>query len=241
MAGRHSSKRNRQSRRAEARHRRRVVGLGWGAPALLAFGLGPLGVAPAAHADEFDVIFDPIINAVSSVDPTLGADLSMVVGDFTTWWNSLVTDFSSLEPALGATSSTASVVSDTSSSAVQATDSLAGLSSSPLALQEVVGNDELTITDNPSAGAGGTTYVDDIDLTTGAKLGATIALPGAPVGTPQVVGNDVLITTDNPSTGAGGTTYVADINTTTGAKLGSTVLLGAGSFSVHRRWSAPTP
>ena len=64
MAGRHSSKRNQRSGRATAR-RRRVVGLGGGAGAVLAFGMGPLGGAPTAHADEFDVIIDPIINALS--------------------------------------------------------------------------------------------------------------------------------------------------------------------------------
>ena len=91
----------------------------------------------------------------------------------------------------------------------------------------MVGTNALITAENPNSG--GTTYVEDIDVTKGTQVGSTITLPGAPVGTPQVVGNDVLITTDNPSTGAGGTTYVADINATTGAKLGSTILLGAGS------------
>jgi len=63
MAGQHSSKRNRRSRNAKAR--RRVVGLGGGAGAMLAFGLSPLAALPAAHADEFDVIVDPIVNAIS--------------------------------------------------------------------------------------------------------------------------------------------------------------------------------
>ena len=44
--------------------------------AVLAFWLGPWGVAPPAHADELDAILDPIINSLSSVDPTLGADAS---------------------------------------------------------------------------------------------------------------------------------------------------------------------
>jgi len=41
-----------------------VVGLGSSAGAVLAFGLGPLAAAPPAHADEFDVIIDPIINSL---------------------------------------------------------------------------------------------------------------------------------------------------------------------------------
>src|SRR3984957_3655880 len=68
------SKRNRQSRSAQGR--RRVVGWGTSAGAVLAFGLGPWGVAPAAHADEFEVILEPIVNALSGVDPLLGADVS---------------------------------------------------------------------------------------------------------------------------------------------------------------------
>ena len=83
------SKRNRQSRSAQGR--RRVLGLGTGAGAVLAFGLGPWGVAPAAHADGLDVILDPIINSLSAFDPTLGADLSTLLGDFTSsgWLDSL--------------------------------------------------------------------------------------------------------------------------------------------------------
>jgi len=81
MAGRHRSKRNRQTRSAKAR--RRVVGLGGGAGAMLAFGLGPLAAMPAAHADEFDIVVDPIINAISgsladavaAFDPAAATDL----------------------------------------------------------------------------------------------------------------------------------------------------------------------
>ncbi len=57
------SKRNRQSRSAQGR--RRLLGLGTGAGAVLAFGLGPLAAAPVAHADEFDLIVEPIINSLS--------------------------------------------------------------------------------------------------------------------------------------------------------------------------------
>jgi len=55
--------------------------LGSSAGAVLAFGMGPLAAAPAAHADEFDVIIDPIINAIAGslgglVDPLAGLDPS---------------------------------------------------------------------------------------------------------------------------------------------------------------------
>src|SRR3984957_20795908 len=59
----HARKRNRKSRTVKAR-RRRVVGLGGGAGAFLAFGMSPLAGAPPAHADEFDVIIEPIINSI---------------------------------------------------------------------------------------------------------------------------------------------------------------------------------
>jgi hypothetical protein len=75
MAGQHS-KRNRRSRNAKAR-RRGVVGLGTGAGAILAFGMGPLASAPPANADDFgilDNILDPIINSLSAADPALAVD-----------------------------------------------------------------------------------------------------------------------------------------------------------------------
>jgi hypothetical protein len=74
------SKRNCHSRRAQEHRRRRVLELGTGAFAVLVFGLGPWGVAPLAHADEdeFDLILEPITNSLSSIDPTLGADVGAV-------------------------------------------------------------------------------------------------------------------------------------------------------------------
>ena len=78
MARHTRSKRNRQSRNAKARRRRRALGLGSSAGAMLAFGLGPLGVAPSAHADEFDVIVDPIVNAIAG-------SLGGVVDPFVVW------------------------------------------------------------------------------------------------------------------------------------------------------------
>lgn len=65
MAGRRSSKRHRKSANAEARRRRRVVGLGTSAGAFLAFGMTPLAAAPSAHADELELIIDPIVNSIA--------------------------------------------------------------------------------------------------------------------------------------------------------------------------------
>ena len=79
----------------------------------------PLAMTPSAHADEFELIVDPIINSISSIDPTLGTDLTAALGDFTTssGWDSVLADFSSLDSLFGASSSVASVVPDTSSAA----------------------------------------------------------------------------------------------------------------------------
>jgi Phosphoesterase family len=63
MAGHRDTKRNRRSRGAKAR--RRVVGLSSGVGAFLALGMTPLAAVPAAHADEFDAILEPIINAIT--------------------------------------------------------------------------------------------------------------------------------------------------------------------------------
>ena len=75
-------------------------------------------MTPTAHADGFDVIIDPIINSISSIDPMLGTDLTAALGDFTTssGWDSVLADFSSLDSLFGA-SSVASVVPDTNSAA----------------------------------------------------------------------------------------------------------------------------
>ena len=67
MARHRTTKQNRQSRNAKAR-RRRVVGLGTSAGAFLGADVTPLATAPAAHADEFELIIDPTINSLASVD-----------------------------------------------------------------------------------------------------------------------------------------------------------------------------
>ena len=83
MAGQHNNKRNQRSRNAKAR-RRRVLGAGTTAGAFLAFGMTPLATAPAAHADVFDVIIDPVINSIlgsiTSLDALAGIDPSSALG-----------------------------------------------------------------------------------------------------------------------------------------------------------------
>src|ERR1700761_7944682 len=74
MAGKHSSKRNPQTRKAKGRRRARAIGLSGGAGAFLALGLGPLASAPAAHADDFGIL-DTIIGSLSSAAPALGSGL----------------------------------------------------------------------------------------------------------------------------------------------------------------------
>ena len=62
---RRSSKRNRRSRNEKARPRRRAVGLVAAAGAFLGAAMTPLATAPAAHADEFDMVIEPIINSIA--------------------------------------------------------------------------------------------------------------------------------------------------------------------------------
>ncbi|MGB6209707.1 MAG: hypothetical protein WBF82_22455, partial [Mycobacterium sp.] len=99
MARQRSTKRNHRSRNAKAR--RRAVGLSTSAGAFLAFGLGPLATAPAAHADGFELIIEPIINSLASVGPTLGADLGALMGSFdpTLAGDNAATAASLLDPA----------------------------------------------------------------------------------------------------------------------------------------------
>jgi endoglycosylceramidase len=82
MARRRTIEVDRHPRKARPRERRRVVGLGLTAGAFLAFGMTPLITAPAANADEFDVILDPILNSLSSIDPGLATDVGALVSSF---------------------------------------------------------------------------------------------------------------------------------------------------------------
>ncbi|MEB3031732.1 alkaline phosphatase family protein [[Mycobacterium] nativiensis] len=54
------------ARKAKGRHRRRTVGITGVAGAFMTLGLGQLASAPDAHADEFDVIIDQILNSMTS-------------------------------------------------------------------------------------------------------------------------------------------------------------------------------
>jgi endoglycosylceramidase len=63
-------------------HSIQVVGLVATAGAFFAFGMAPLVFAPTANADEFDVILDPILNSLASIDPGLATDVSTLVSSF---------------------------------------------------------------------------------------------------------------------------------------------------------------
>ena len=67
------------SRKAHRQARARALGAGTAAGAFLALGMTPLASAPAANADFEDVILDPILNSLSSVDPALATDLTSLV------------------------------------------------------------------------------------------------------------------------------------------------------------------
>ena len=73
---------NRQPRNSRGRRHRRVVGLVATAGAFFAFGITPSVTAPAANADEFDVILEPILNSLASIDPGLVTDVSTMVTSF---------------------------------------------------------------------------------------------------------------------------------------------------------------
>jgi endoglycosylceramidase len=57
----------------------RVVGAGTAAGVFLAFGMTSLAPAPVANADGLELILDPILNSLSSVDPALATDLTSMV------------------------------------------------------------------------------------------------------------------------------------------------------------------
>src|SRR5271156_6471888 len=64
MAGHRDTRRNRRSRSAKAR--RRVVGLSSGVGAFLALSMTQLAAAPTVKADEFDVVIDQVLNAITA-------------------------------------------------------------------------------------------------------------------------------------------------------------------------------
>src|ERR1700724_2790531 len=64
MADRRGTKQNPHSRKAMIHRRQRAVGLTGAISMFLTLGLGPLGNAPKATADEFDVVIDQVLNAI---------------------------------------------------------------------------------------------------------------------------------------------------------------------------------
>ena len=69
-------------RKKGSRRRNLAIGGGSAVGAFLAFGMTPLAAAPPAHADIEDLIFEPIINSLAGIDPTLGVDLTSLVDSF---------------------------------------------------------------------------------------------------------------------------------------------------------------
>jgi Phosphoesterase family len=65
MADRRGSKHNPHSRKATIHRRQRGVGLTGAISAFLTLGLGALANAPKATADEFDVVIDQVLNAIT--------------------------------------------------------------------------------------------------------------------------------------------------------------------------------
>lgn len=53
------------ARKVMGRHRRRAVGMTGAVSAFVTLGLGQLASAPEAHADEFDVIIDQVLNSIT--------------------------------------------------------------------------------------------------------------------------------------------------------------------------------
>ena len=130
MAGRHRTKRSRQSLEAKARDRARVAGLGAGAGAFLALGLSPLAAAPSAKADVFDDILDLTVgsaasSAVTAVNPTDFFDPSVLTGLLTdlsspSGWDTLFSDLGSVSSTGLALPDTATAASDAGSPAAAA-------------------------------------------------------------------------------------------------------------------------
>jgi hypothetical protein len=95
MADRRGTKHNPGSRKAMTHRRQRAVGLTGAISMFLTLGLGPLVNAPKATADEFDVVIDQVLNAITASLGDLAAG------------SAAVPELGSL--SLGATESTAGV------------------------------------------------------------------------------------------------------------------------------------
>jgi hypothetical protein len=69
----------------------------------VAFGLGPLLSMPLAKADGLDVIVDPIISSLSSIDPMLAVDMTSWLANADAAWSAVSSfDPSSLGSAVAA-------------------------------------------------------------------------------------------------------------------------------------------
>ena len=66
MADRRGTKHNPHSRKAMTHRRQRAVGLTGAISMFLTLGLGQLANAPKATADEFDVVIDQVLNAITA-------------------------------------------------------------------------------------------------------------------------------------------------------------------------------
>jgi hypothetical protein len=66
MADRRGNKHNPHSRKAMTRRRQHAVGLTGAISMFLTLGLGPFANAPKATADEFDVVIDQVLNAITA-------------------------------------------------------------------------------------------------------------------------------------------------------------------------------
>jgi Phosphoesterase family len=66
MADRRGTKHSPHSRKAMTHRRQRAVGLTGAISMFLTLGLGPLANAPKATADEFDVVIDQVLNAITA-------------------------------------------------------------------------------------------------------------------------------------------------------------------------------
>jgi Phosphoesterase family len=66
MADRGGNKHNPHSRKAMTRRRQHAVGLTGAISMFLTLGLGPFANAPKATADEFDVVIDQVLNAITA-------------------------------------------------------------------------------------------------------------------------------------------------------------------------------
>ena len=82
MSRRHTRSQHGAHRKKGQRRRNLAIGSGSAVGAFLAFGMAPLAAAPPAKADIEDMIFEPIINSLAGIDPTLGADLTSLVDSF---------------------------------------------------------------------------------------------------------------------------------------------------------------